>query len=106
MAHRLASRSALRCIFELYCCVRNGCKLLVALMPNERDRFAEQLESDAELDADTTLSAFNLMLSRIDTRNSTCTLPQDQVRVANRMKLTERSDQLIFVNRRLLSRTC
>ena len=106
MAHRLASRSALRCIFELYCCVRNGCKLLVALMPNERDRFAEQLESDAELDAGTTHSAFNLMLSRVDTRNSTCTLPQDKVRVANPMKLTERNDQLIFVIRRLLSWIC
>jgi hypothetical protein len=99
----LASRSALMCIFELYCCVRNGCKLLVALMPNERDRFAEQLESDAELDAGTTHSAFNLMLSRVDTRNSTCTLPQDKVRVTNPMKLTERNDQLIFVIRRLLS---
>jgi len=67
-----------RCIFELYSCLQSGAKLHVALTPSESDRFVERSEADVGASAEFT--AFNAMLSTVDTKSASCTLQEDQVR--------------------------
>ena len=67
-----------RCIFELYSCLQSGGKLHVALTPSESDRFVECSEADVGASAEYT--AFNAMLSTVDTKSTSCTLQEDQVR--------------------------
>jgi hypothetical protein len=75
-----------RCFFELYCCMRNGGKLHVALTPGESDRIAEQSEAGAGAAAD--LAAFHGMLSMFDMRSAACTVKEDQVSGCRRMSLS------------------
>ncbi len=57
--------------------MQSGGKLHVALTPSESDRFVERSEADVGASAEFT--AFNAMLSTVDTKSASCTLQEDQV---------------------------